>query len=73
MRKYLGYFVWKIIFFPILGGVRPHWIRPPGINIYDKVTWISSNVYILNWAMVLTYKINLALYEPTIQQVNITF
>ena len=34
-RTFLGYFVWKItilrkkiIFFPILGGVRPLWIRP---------------------------------------------
>jgi hypothetical protein len=28
-RKYLGYFVWKIIFFPILGGGGARRVLPP--------------------------------------------
>jgi hypothetical protein len=51
-RNFLGYFVWKItilrqkiIYFPILGGGPPPWIRP--------CVCTENNAYVKHWNCVL--------------------
>ena len=48
-RKCLGYFVWKIIFFPILGGARR--VRPP---LDPPLRLVSSNISYTNLNIIRT-------------------
>jgi hypothetical protein len=44
MRKFVGYFVWKITFFPILGGACPLWIRPCYKCVINPTTIYGSTL-----------------------------